>query len=106
MIAEKFLYVQLLRIAPTILIAESSGNFSRGKAFNQSGRSAKQFAVEAYEPRSKHMRDEREEEQKRHVHFRNVRSPEVFEKERVPLQELDHRIDQVGEQDREGEDYE
>src|SRR5271155_4982974 len=52
------------------------------------------------------MRDEREEEQKRHVHFRNVRSPEVFVKERVPLQELDHRIDQVGEQDGEGEDYE
>src|SRR5271156_5919116 len=50
------------------------------------------------------MRDEHEEQQKRHVDFRNVRSPEVFEKERVPLQELDDRIDQVGEEDGEAED--
>jgi hypothetical protein len=35
-----------------------------------------------------------------------VRSPEVFLKEGVPLQELDDGIDQVGEQNGEGEDYE
>ena len=52
------------------------------------------------------MRDEREEQQKRQVGFRNVRSPEVFVKEGVPLQELDDWIDQVGEQDGEREDYE
>ena len=31
------------------------------------------------------MRNEHEEQQKRQVGFRNVRSPEIFEKEGVPL---------------------
>src|ERR1700683_327601 len=97
MILEKLFQVQLFRIAPTIFIAYSCGNFSRGKTFNQSGRDSQQFAVEAYQPRGKHMPDEREEQQKCEVDFRNVRSPEVFEKERVLLQELDDRIDQVSE---------
>ena len=48
------------------------------------------------------MRENHHENDQSEIGFQDVRTPQVFEKERVSLQESHDRIDQICEQDRKG----
>src|ERR1700722_19818300 len=52
------------------------------------------------------MDDQRDEDQEKKIGFRDMRPPEISEYERVPLNEANHRIDQICEKNRENEDHE
>src|SRR5579859_2162028 len=91
-----------LLIGPTEVISEVVGNFSGGDSIRQSGNRREQRARVLAKFRNETVGEKYGEDDQSEIGFHDVRASQVFEKERMSLQESHDRIDQIGEQDREG----
>jgi len=91
-----------LLVGPTKVTSEVAGNFSGGDAVRQRGDCRQKLARALAKFRKETVGEKYGEGDESEIGFQNVRASQVFEKERTPLQESDHRVNQICEQDRKG----
>src|SRR5260370_12255253 len=91
-----------LLIGPTEVISEVTGNFSGGNSVRQGGDCRQKLARALAKFRKKTVREKHSEDDQSEIGFQHVRASQIFEKQRVSLQESHDRIDQICEQDRKG----
>src|ERR1700683_789385 len=103
MIGEELFQVQPLSFIPVIFLTNVFGDFSAGNRLDQSRGALDQLAVGAGQMGSESMAHERETQEKCEISFHYVRSPQISEKQSMVLQESNYGVDEVGQQDREGE---
>src|SRR5260370_41720923 len=89
-----------LLISPTEVISEVVGNLSGGDPVRQSGNGREKLTGILAKLRKKTVREKQGEDDQNEIGFQDVRASQVFEHERVSLQESHDRIDQICEQDR------
>jgi hypothetical protein len=98
---EDFDLVGLL-IGPPEVISEVVGDFSGGDSVRQGGNCREKLTSILAKVRKKTVREKHGEDDQSEIGFQDVWASQVFEKERVSLQESHDRIDQICEQDRKG----
>ena len=94
-----------LLIGPTEVLSDVVGNFSGGDSVRQRGNCREELARTLAKLGEETVREKHGEDDQSEIGFQDVRASQVFEKERVPLQESHDRIDQICEQDRKGKNH-
>src|SRR4051794_32624518 len=104
MLHQKRLDAHRLRIAPSIFASKIVSELSRREPLrhhwdllNGRGGAAERAGREG-------IHDQSEKEQQREISLSNVRATQVFEEQRMALQEPDNRVDQIREEYREAKD--
>src|SRR5258707_13557426 len=91
-----------LFIGPTKVGSEVVGNLSRVDSVRQSGNCREKLNGIFAKLKKKTVREKHREDDHSEIGFQDMRASQVFEKERVSLQEPHDWIDQICEQDRKG----
>jgi hypothetical protein len=89
-------------VGPTKITSEVAGNFSGGDSVRQRGNCGEKLTGILAKLRKKTVGEKYGEDHQSKIGFQDVWASQVFEKERVALQESDDRINQICEQDRKG----
>jgi hypothetical protein len=91
-----------LLIGPTQVISKVVGNFPGRDSVRQRGNCRDKMTGILAKLRKKTVGEKYGEDHQSKIGFQDVWASQVFEKERVALQESDDRINQICEQDRKG----
>src|SRR5215510_15419987 len=89
---------EFLRLAPSILIPDLGGDFTRRDGIKQSGDFVEELAGLPHKSRCNFVCNYCDEDQEGEVDFYHGRPPKILEKKRMTLQPFDQRIEQVGKQ--------
>src|SRR3954464_1037882 len=104
MLHQKRFYAHRLGIAPSIFASKIGSELSRREPLRHHRNLLHGCGGAAERAWREGVHDQPEKEQKREISFCNVRPTQVFEEQRMALEEPDNRVDQIREEYREAKD--